>query len=296
MEDYKFDILNHDDVTEIKAEAEADEAAAFMLQGEPLGTGNEIPTSTSEVPRRRKMIRTVEMMRDENLLRTISWSKQCQPDMDRAVLIAEGEIEMGGYDRHKRDWERAGKPRCESCQGPHIPPCMTPSDVSILRLKRHLLRIYKEEEAATQAPNLPVPPAANAQVNQPNTRKGKGPAAAHAQPGSYSLALVAANAQQDATPKTPSKGKSKKCNRCHTYHSKPCHIKDRCGKCDSFHYPHTACVLKNEDITKWAQIMSNVPAGAVAEAMGQVFSAAVNPTRGSSSSKKGKGKRKSRSG
>jgi hypothetical protein len=235
------------------------------------------------------------LVKNEDLLLRTPWSKLSQPDADLDQLIEEGRRILGSYAQHRKDWEEAGKSACDTCNGVHPPPCMTPDEAVLLRMQRYLLKTYESEaeEAAANAPMLSPPP--------PEVEgKGKAKVAADAQPESSTQAQAGkekkkatadAPAKQDKSSFKP-KGKRGPCERCGNHHSKPCFITDKCAKCNTYHYATKPCLFTAKDVRKWADIMSHVNPGAAAIAAAQVFNEQFVPPANSSSGGKSKEKKR----
>jgi hypothetical protein len=273
-------------------------------QNPPSPPPKDLTADASGSRKRRRGPKGRALVKNEDLLSLISWSKLSQPDADLDDLIVEGRRIVNGYDKHRRDWEQDGKPACDACKKVHAPPCMTPEEAESVRLQRHLLRTY-ESEAKRDAASIPVPPAsASGKPKGKGKEKEKereGAAAAKPQDKPLDLDLdldqnqsgKEETAEAPAKQDKPSKRKGNRpCDRCGKYHSTPCFLQEKCAKCDTYHHASQPCLFSKQEVQKWSDFMSSIESGPAAVAAGQMFMQRFASSGASSSGRKGKGKKR----
>jgi hypothetical protein len=107
---------------------------------------------------------------------------------------------------------------------------------------------------ANAAPSQEDKPAA-----EPQTGEGK----------ASGKATADSNEQQDKS--KPKKKKNKyhsACNRCGNYHSGECWLKEKCAKCDTFHFSNQPCPVSDAEVEKWSGFLSDIANPDAARAAG----------------------------
>ncbi|KAL6705647.1 hypothetical protein ACN47E_006594 [Coniothyrium glycines] len=229
--------------------------------------------------------RTKTLANDMALLMNITWSRERRPNAAVEDLAAEGEADLAPFDEHISKWRAAGQPACGNCGGPHIPPCMTKEEMELLRLKRHLVRLYSAGASGNTA--LTSSKAADAQSKRGESSKTAANAKSNDGKPERQKQGKRSSAAAHAKPKDskdPEAGLHL-CYKCKKTHRGPCRHK-QCKKCFGYH----SGVCRPGELTR-AQLESIGFALAAADAPTAVVIAQSLGQRRVAVEGKGKGKR-----
>ncbi|KAI4642167.1 hypothetical protein J4E93_007311 [Alternaria ventricosa] len=253
----------------------------------PQGEGSQNPPTVANEGAPKKAVRvanrrgrkTEALLKDKAVLGEISWSKVSKPGSLLADRIAEGKVECEGDDAIFAAWDKGGRKPCPTCQKKHAGACLSKREDEVRRCKQALLAAYQRE----QLKPVPVPAA---------TPRPAASAAGAPTPAVRVPADAEAPAEAEADEPAPKgKGKRPYCHKCEGFHLGECN-KPSCEKCGTSHYPQQKCKPSPQRLEMFEAMFSQVTDPKAAEAAGQMFNQMFGKSSASSSTQKGKGKKR----